>query len=500
MKTCLLLIVALTLPFLTVTEVAALQSDSDILIIELQVRSNAAVGAADQEFAVLYNTSDQPVNMSTWKLQYKSATGSTWNDKAMLRGNLAAHGHYLLVSDKYPDPPTDVPDSSALALDTFSAGLSDSGGHIRIIDSAVPEIPVVHDLLGWGSSANAAEGNAPAPAPAGGKSLKRKLTTGGEFIDTDNNGADFEVSSEPTPRADPFYIAPVINTEPDQELPAEQSPPQPEPGLSEPDQPPETSNEEVVPEISQPAVSPLQPLITELLPNPAPPASDSTDEFIEIYNPNDEPLSLEGYKLQSGNTFNYSYSFSSATNLQPHEYRAFLITTTGAVLANSGGQARLLDAQGSVVAQTNEYEAADEGQAWALINGAWQWTTSPTPSEQNILTLTLPKPLGVVKPAASKKTTTASSAKKTTAAKAPAAAKTAAVKAAKTQPAPTDRQIYEDPASLPPRIHPGILVGVGVITLLYAGYEYRYDAVNTIRRFRRYRELRRTARAQSSGR
>lgn len=494
-------------PMLLAPSVTAVPVPASILIVELQVRGDAVTGPADHEFIELFNMTDQPIDVSSWKLQYKSATGSSWSDKATLHGSLSPGGRYLLVSDKYPNPPTADPDLPALALTTFSAGLSDSGGHVRIVDAVVSAVPVVHDLLGWGTSANAAEGEAPAAAPGGGKSLKRVLDSEGAFIDTNNNRADFEVSSDPTPVADPLYQAPISDPDPLPEiapgpLPSSPTdeiiPPAPDEITQVPTPIPETEQEVVTVPI-------LPPVITELLPNPAAPASDSTDEFIELYNPNDVALPLDGYKLQSGTTYSYSHTFNDVS-LMPREYRAFMVTATGNILSNSGGQARLLAADGTVLAQTNAYAEAEEDQSWSLFSGAWQWTSTPTPNGENILTLPI-KHVGVVKAPSTKKTSAKqAAAKKTTAASTKtskpkvAAAKKTAAKASKPKALAVERQVYQEPEEAPASLHPGILAGVGAITLLYACYEYRNDAVNSIRRFKRYREIRRAARASTSGR
>lgn len=469
---------------------------ADVLITELQVRSGAATNAANEEFVELYNVTDQPIDVSAWSLEYKSATGTSWTHKVTLHGMLAARSRYLLVSDKYTSLLAGLSDQSTLGLDIFSAGLADSAGHVRIVSQNmdIPALPLVHDTLGWGGTADSAEGDAPATAPAGGKSLKRQLDNDGKFIDTDNNASDFTLDDTPLPEADPLYVAPPDETPPDPEPVPDD--PEPEPAVT-----PE-NNDQTAPPAEEPAdtlgesiavPAPLPPHITELLPNPAAPASDSTDEFIELYNPNDQPLDLSGYKLQSGNTFSYSYTFAG-TSLNAHEYRAFLVTETGDILSNTGGQARLLDPAGAVVAQTNAYDAADDGDAWALINGAWQWTTTATPNAPNVLTLPVLK-------LASTKTTAKKAAAKPTAKKA-ATAKVASAKTAKTtkpKAAAAERQVYEDPAEAPSSIHPGILAGVGVITLVYAGYEYRYDVINRLRQLQRYRDIRRAARAASKG-
>lgn len=457
----------------------------DIVISELQVRSSSA---ADQEFVELYNTTDQPIDVSRFKLQYKSATGATWTDKVTLHGNLNAHSYYLMVSDKYPNPPT-AQAGESLGLDTFAAGLSDSAGHVRLVhtNEELETVPIVHDTLGWGSTANAAEGNHPATAPGSGNILERQKNQDETYKDTDDNAADFALSSAPTPTADPLYVVPV----PEPELTPEPTPepdtsetPNPDPALA-PDStqtPTETPDETIAPTTTL-----ASPVITELLPNPAAPVTDDEGEYIELYNPNDQLLDLSGYKLQSGTSFSYSYTFGAVT-LSAHEYKAFYVSETSNILSNTAGQARLLNPNGATVSQADAYASADDGEAWAFINGAWQWTTNPTPNAANVLAAPVLKLAGA-------KTTP----KKTAPPKTPAktTAKVAAAKTAKasSQKAAAERDIYEDPAEAPPQVHPSILAGVGVMTLLYAVYEYRFDMVNRLHQFRRYREIRRANRA-----
>jgi hypothetical protein len=44
------------------------------------------------------------------------------------------------------------------------------------------------------------------------------------------------------------------------------------------------------------------PQISEVLPNPTPPATDAEGEFIELYNSNNNIFDLSGFSLQAGNT------------------------------------------------------------------------------------------------------------------------------------------------------------------------------------------------------
>lgn len=255
---------------------------------------------------------------------------------------------------------------------------------------------------------------------------------------------------------------------------------------------------------TQPPIIPgLELNITELLPNPAAPATDDADEYVELYNPNDQTVNLQNYKLKSGTSYSYSYTFGNVT-LGSHQYAAFYARDTGLVLANSGGRVELLNPASQIISETEPYAIALEGQTWALIAGTWQWTITPTPGAANVASIPLltnpvnPKSKSAAttsKPAIAPPNTKAPAAKTTT-------TKPTAIKAAKTPktpktPAVTGRQSYKQPAANPPSLHTWILVGLGASTLLYAAYEYRHDMVNAFRRLRRYREVRRATRAQA---
>jgi hypothetical protein len=442
-----------------------------VLIVEVQTTGPDA--ASSQEFIELFNASEDVIDISDWRVEYFSASApalTTPSRSIPLHGRLAPGDTHLLASTDYL---TDIAD------ETFSPTLAKTGGHVRLVSGQDDQL-VVHDLLGWGSAAHP-EGTA-APAPGDGFSLQRRLDTEGRYIDTDNNAADFAVNGVPTPES---HHTEATTTEPPVEEGENQTPPE-----QTPQEPPQSDVQAQEPlptetvETPSPTLLPLR--LSELLPNPAPPASDNSDEFVELYNPNDEAVDLEGYKLQTGNSFSYSYTLTDDT-IGPRSYLALPVTRTGLLLANSGGKARLLDPGGAVISETSPYAEAPDGQAWAFITGTWQWTLLPTPDQPNELLLPAPKP---VKAASVKKAATKTAAKKTTA-KVKAASTTTKKKTA----LPVERDVYEDPAQITVApVHPLIIAGVSAAALLYAGYEYRFDAANRLYQFRRYRADRRAAR------
>lgn len=185
-------IILLTAPL----SVHALPSASGILISEIQTGSTSL---ASEEFIELYNagTTDQDIN--NWKLQYFSASVSSFTGSPTrtiaLHGVLKAGEYYLVASTGYL---TDK------ANEVFSATLAKAGGHVRLVSPDAVDITkfVEEDLLGWGT-AQQPEGVAP-PAPADGSSLQRKVNEEGKLVDTDDNAEDFAVNTVPTPEGRPL--------------------------------------------------------------------------------------------------------------------------------------------------------------------------------------------------------------------------------------------------------------------------------------------------------
>ena len=225
------------------------------------------------------------------------------------------------------------------------------------------------------------------------------------------------------------------------------------------------------------------PLITELVANPLGTGTDATDEYIELYNSNDTVFDLSGFTLQTGLTTKHAYVLPLGTTIQPKSFRAFYASETGLSMSNTSGQASLLDTQDAVIAQSDPYDSAPDGQAWALANGTWYWTTKPTPAETNVIAQPIAKPAT----AATKLTVKTAS-----------ATTTPKVKAAttKVKKATTTKTTTQKPATAPVRqtssipgpvpIHPAVLAAVAVSAVGYGAYVYRKDLANAFYKLRRH--------------
>lgn len=220
--------------------------------------------------------------------------------------------------------------------------------------------------------------------------------------------------------------------------------------------------------------------ITELLPNPAAPAKDANDEYVEIYNPNDVAVDLVGYKLQTGQSFTRTYTFPQV-KIEPKSYLVITSGATSISLSNTEGRARLLDRAGKVVSRTDSYHKAPDGSAWALINGTWQWTTTPT------------------RGAANRSGGPASNTTLTNNAKDAGGSSNGSVKSASTGTGGGSGSAGVEEAAQA-SVHGLVLAGVGLVAVLYAAYEYRTDIANRIYQFRSNRAARRASRQRTSRR
>lgn len=220
------------------------------------------------------------------------------------------------------------------------------------------------------------------------------------------------------------------------------------------------------------------PQINELLPNPASPQTDAEDEFIEIYNSNARSFDLSGFILQTGTTTLHKYTFPSGVKLGPKSFTAFSLRSTGLSLSNSTGQAVLFDPLGNAISKTEVYGNAKDGQSWALAEGKWYWTTSPTPSAQNVIN----------EPGASSGASSGAN-------------QPQILGASSTNPNSGigNATAGTGTATIAP-LHPWTLAGVGGLAVLYAGYEYRTDLANNLHRLRRYREARAAIGTKTKGR
>lgn len=477
-----------------------------VLITELSPGTEIS---ASQEFIELYNQSGRAIDLAAekWEVQIASAAAKDWSRArhVALAGTFYP-GTYLLLASSYVVPGETKSYLEEHASVSFAPGMTAVSGHVRLVRDAI-----VQDALEWSVVKEGQRVSEPiedfselalTEALAEEQSIKRHIGSDGTF--TVMGSSSLVVSSCPSPTATNLLSLAAVITEQtilplkttldsqNQQCLAVDEPSETEEPIPQaPTEPPAVLLPSTVPAATQapskqktiPVADKglLAPQLTELLPNPGSPGSDAEDEFIELYNPNDATYDLSGFMVYAGAATAKKYTFPEGTLLPARSFMAFFSADTHLSLTNSGGQVRLLDPLDREIAATAQYTAARDNQSWSRIQGAWQWTTVPTPHAANVLQV----------PATAAKTTksmqkTAASATKSTSAHSTATPTPAAQTAATV--------VDETP------VHPWVLAGVGGLALLYGAYEYRRDVANRIHQFRRNRADRRADRARITGR
>lgn len=177
-----------------------LAQTNHIVISELATRGPSS---ASDEFVEIYNPTTNDIDISGWKLEYKSQTGTSWITKFTVpNGTILLFHHYFLFasgSSFYSGPtPADLQLSASTAI-----GMSDNS-HIHLVNASNQEV----DKVGYGTGVVDPEGSA-APnhgTTANNNSVERKarasstadsLAAGGLHVlsgngyDTNNNSTDF---------------------------------------------------------------------------------------------------------------------------------------------------------------------------------------------------------------------------------------------------------------------------------------------------------------------
>ena len=137
-------------------------------------------GGATQEFVELYNPNNCAVSLGSWKLAYKSQSGSG-------NGVLHAFG----AGDSIPAESFFVAGTASFSGQkdaTMNGGMSDTGGQVGLVD----DTDKVVDALGYGGATGPyVEGSAAGKPPSNG-SVGRKS----DGLDTDNNAADCKIYNQ----------------------------------------------------------------------------------------------------------------------------------------------------------------------------------------------------------------------------------------------------------------------------------------------------------------
>ena len=425
--------------------------------------SLAEIKITGSEFLMLYNNTGSTITdlSKHWLYVFNNvnplAPGVSSSTQQLPAANLGS-GQTILLSANGGAT------CGAAVTGKLNISLTDSGGFLEVVQTSLVGgvlVQTAGDAVSWSSGTNSASGmisNLPSNSSAPNNAYYRY-----------QEGTSYLWQKADQDTSNPCQLNVVISGV---STPGPINPGSP---LLPGDPPPVSFVNETEPSGSSANNGLKAPVINELLPNPVEPQTDSEDEFVEIYNPNDVAFDLSGFKLQTGITSLRSYTFPTGTMLPAKSFTTFSSADTNLTLSNSGSQAKLLDPSGNVISQSDSYSSAAEGQSWALANGKWYWTKTVTPSQANVIN----SPAAAGAGSNSKKTSSAAKSNSST----------GQVKGASTSSNPTSS------GNETSKLHPLVLAGVGAGAVAYAMYEYRHDLANRLHQLRRYREARATARS-----
>jgi hypothetical protein len=174
---------------------------ADMVVSQVYAGGGNSGATYQNDFVELFNRGGSAIDLSTWSVQYASASGTTWQ-VTPLSGSVQPGAYYLvqLASAAAIGAPLPTPDASG------TTNLANTGGKVALVRSGTAlgcgatagscsADPDVVDLVGYGSAVDY-EGSGPA---TGLGNTTAALRADGGCTDTDENAADF-AGVTPAPR------------------------------------------------------------------------------------------------------------------------------------------------------------------------------------------------------------------------------------------------------------------------------------------------------------
>lgn len=333
----------------------ALTSAQKVLITGIQA---GAVGGATQEFVTIYNNSADEIDVSGWCLTNKNnvSFGCLSTAIGYVR-YLPAYSYATIVSASYASVFQSANYSTIYTPLSLSSG-SIIGGADTI--SLLNKSGIAIDSYSWTTA-----------IASGSQFLRRSSGSPLQYQDTDLASDWSVVTSLPIP-ADMAVLEKVLvdicpNIDGYQELI------------------PDGYYTDTASNCVKSVTARLD--ITEVFPNAV--GSDTGQEFVELYNPNDAVIDLADYTLLVGPELLGVYSFPKGSTIEPGGYKTFSNNDISYTLLNSSSRVAISLKSGIIVGQAPSYVNPGEGMSWSLLGDTWAYTNHPTPSAANVRSDTL---------------------------------------------------------------------------------------------------------------
>ena len=180
-----------------------------VVIAEIYAAGGNSGAVYSNDYVVLYNPTGTSVDLSSWSVQYNTATSSGTAFTVLdLSNTISANSYYLIKLGSQSATGAELPSTPDI---TYNLNISASGGKIALVNDQTAitnkSDSNVIDFVGYGSTANEYEGAGYAVYPSNtSRSLCRKDNNGlntygsnGNGYDTDNNNTHFFSNVAPSP-------------------------------------------------------------------------------------------------------------------------------------------------------------------------------------------------------------------------------------------------------------------------------------------------------------
>ena len=306
------------------------QATTDFSVMFSEV--SLAGDSANDEFIELYNPSDIPLSIAGWQLRRRTESGTESSIKVFGKDALIpAHGYYLWANSHgvFASPLADTETTSPLSDNNSLALYTSSGTDGLLIES-----------ISWGSgtpfSPNAPRFSNLPKKSSFTKDITTLLWSMTEFLTPTNSRHETVTPPSPDPLSPETAVAPAIR-------------------------------------------------LNEIYANPT--GEESTEEFIELYNPSSLPTDLSGYRIHDASKSG-EYTFPAATRVEGNSYFVLKRSISKISLNNSSETLSLFKTDGILI-ETVSYNKTREGVSYNFTPHGWRGGT-PTPGTENIIN-TLPE-------------------------------------------------------------------------------------------------------------
>lgn len=298
-------------PFIILHKTVSAAPATHLVISEIQIAGDTT----NDEFIELYNPTNGSIDITNWKITKKTSSGTESTIIEIADTTIVpSQSFYLIAHENY--------DGSPVAEITYNDVILANNNSVTLYNNEGEII----DLVGMGTATTFE--TMPTGNPVAGKSIERKAfttstldsmsTEGDDYLlgnseDTNNNNDDFLLQEVPTPQNSSSEYEPQAN-------PSTTPSPNPTgtPQVTSTPEPTET------PEPTPTAGEQHTLLLSEIQIA----GTTSTDEFVEIYNPNEFNVDLSGWKLTKMTATGTESTLVSEFNQTIPAYGFYLVSHT----------------------------------------------------------------------------------------------------------------------------------------------------------------------------